>query len=90
LPEEENKGDEHANDGTSDDGTDVYLDDEPMNTDAEGGVEDTEAEDPSHGSGRYNLRPKRERRYDNRLAHAMDNPSSTKSYDAQFLQKEQQ
>jgi hypothetical protein len=44
----------------SNDGTEADVDDEPTNTDVEGGVENTEAEDPSHGSGRYNLRPKRE------------------------------
>jgi hypothetical protein len=35
---------------------------------------------------RYNLRANRERTYDNRLAHSMDNPASSKSYDVQFLQ----
>jgi hypothetical protein len=35
---------------------------------------------------RRGLRQMRERRYDFRLDHVMDNPASSKSYDAQFLQ----
>jgi hypothetical protein len=90
LPEEENEGDEDVDASTSNSGTDGVVNDELTDDDVEDGAEDTEAEDPSHGSGRYKLRPKRERRYDDRLARAMDNPSSNKSYDAQFLQQAQQ
>ena len=42
---------------------------------------------------RHNLRPNRERNYNNRFGHAMDNPASSKSYDAhdsQFLQQAQE
>jgi hypothetical protein len=35
---------------------------------------------------RRNLRTNRERNYDHRLGHIMDDPASNKSYDAQFLQ----
>jgi hypothetical protein len=38
------------------------------------------------GVHRYNLRPGRERNYQNRLRHIMDNPASSKSYNTQFLQ----
>jgi hypothetical protein len=39
------------------------------------------------GQIRHNLRTNRGRNYDNRFAHAMDDPANTKSYDAQFLQQ---
>ena len=35
---------------------------------------------------RYNLRPNRERTYNNRSSNSMDSPNSSKSYKAQFLQ----
>jgi hypothetical protein len=38
----------------------------------------------------HNLRPNRERKYDNRLGHIMDNPANSQSYDAQFLQEGQE
>jgi hypothetical protein len=47
-----------------------------------------EEEEQNPRNNRYNLRPKRDRNYDNRLAHIMDNPNSSKSYDVQFLQQE--
>jgi hypothetical protein len=81
---------EETDDSTSRDDADAIVGEELAGDDVGDGAEGAEAEDPSHGNGRYNLRPNRERRYDNRLAHAMADPSSTQSYDAQFLQQEQQ
>jgi hypothetical protein len=46
-----------------------------------------EEDDPA-GRSRYNLRPIRQRTYENRFTHCMDNPASSKSYDdVQFLQQ---
>ena len=36
---------------------------------------------------RHNLRPNRERDYSNHFGHAMDNPASSKIYDAQFYNR---
>jgi hypothetical protein len=38
------------------------------------------------GQVRFNLRSNRDRKQPDRLAHAMDNPANSKSYDTQFLQ----
>jgi hypothetical protein len=38
-------------------------------------------------SARYNLRPHQEQTYNQRFAHIMDNPASSKSYNAQFQQQ---
>jgi hypothetical protein len=46
-----------------------------------------EEEEDEPESGRYNLRPNRERTYEKRFAHIMDNPKSSKSYESQFLQQ---
>jgi hypothetical protein len=62
-------------------------------------LEDSSSEDSDNGEdlplegkaaperGRYNLKSNRTHNYDNRLAHQMDNPESSKSYDTQFLQR---
>jgi hypothetical protein len=46
-------------------------------------------EDEPAGRSRYNLRPIRQRTYENRFTHRMDNPASSKSYMkyVQFLQQ---
>jgi hypothetical protein len=45
-------------------------------------------EDEPAGRSRYNLRPIRQRTYENRFTHRMDNPVTSKSYDdVQFLQQ---
>ncbi len=53
-------------------------------------VEDAEDDPPDESVPARNLRPNRERDYSHRLAHVMDNPSGTQTYDllhdAQFFQ----
>lgn len=44
-----------------------------------------EEDEPARPQTRYNLRANRERTYDNRFSHCMDNPHSSQSYDASFL-----
>jgi hypothetical protein len=43
----------------------------------------------AEAQARHNLRPNRAPDYSKRLGHIMDEPSSTKSYDAQLLQNEE-
>jgi hypothetical protein len=61
---------------------------EESGDDGSGTPDDEDESDPPdlEPPPRYNLRANRERTYDNRLAHSMDNPESSKSYDVQFLQ----
>jgi hypothetical protein len=77
--EEDNTGDgitEHEADNNHGITEDQYMAED---------AEPTEENEPV--SARYNLRPNRERTYDKRFAHSMDNPASSQSYDAQFLQQ---
>ena len=41
------------------------------------------------GQPRHNLRPNQARSYSHRLGHIMDDPASAASYNAQFLQQDE-
>jgi hypothetical protein len=61
-------------------------DDAPRDED-EGAVEE-QPEPRSEEQVARNLRPNRERKYNHRLGHIMNDPANSQSYDAQFLQHE--
>jgi hypothetical protein len=100
-PPEAGEGPAPSDNENEDDGNvdnDTYMQDngdigrDELENDSDAAEEQTlpeEEEGRSENNGRYNLRPKRDRNYDNRFANSMDNPSSSKSYDAQFLQQEE-
>jgi hypothetical protein len=81
----------------SDEPEDAYDTEAPMHEDAQGPNEteapvDEDAEEPAKVDPRtatqirHNLRPNRQRNYNHRLGHIMDDPASNESYDTQFLQ----
>jgi hypothetical protein len=68
---------------------DTRSEDDDDNNGSEGDNEGVDEEQPAPRSEEQvarNLRPNRERNYEHRLGHIMNNPANSQSYDAQFLQ----